>query len=105
MVFREILEGGGDSLPVYEDITVVLDDIRLFPLYIEKIYRAAMTYDDETLDHLRFALLRVQIHSDIHRNEDIEQAQKLKYVAQVLEKIIFGSLMMEHDDIFGSHAE
>ncbi|MCE5298011.1 MAG: hypothetical protein LLF84_03575 [Methanoregulaceae archaeon] len=105
MNFREMLERGGSSLPIYEDIAVVLDDIELFPLYIEKIYRTAMTLDDETLDHLRFALLRVQIHSDIHRNEDMEQAQKIKYVAQVLEKIIFGSLMMEHEDIFGSHAE
>ncbi len=99
MNFRDILEGGGTSLPVYEDITVVLDDIELFPLYIEKIYRTAMAFDDDTLDHLRFALLRVQIHSDIHRNEDMEQAQKIKYVAQVLEKIIFGSLMMEHEEL------
>ena len=105
MNFREMLEGGGASLPVYDDIAMVLDDIELFPRSIEKIYRAAMGLDDETLDHLRFALLRVQIYSDIHRNEDMEQAQKIKYVAQVLEKIIFGSLMMEHDDIFGSHSD
>jgi hypothetical protein len=99
MNFREMLEGEGTSLPVYEDIAVVLDDIELFPLNIEKIYRTAMAFDDDTLDHLRFALLRVQIHSDIHRNEDMEQAQKIKYVAQVLEKIIFGSLMMEHEEL------
>jgi len=99
MNFREMLEGGGSSLTVYDDIAIVLDDIERFPLYIEKIYRTAMTFDDETLDHLRFALLRVQIHSDIHRNEDMEQAQKTKYVAQVLEKIIFGSLMMEHEEL------
>jgi hypothetical protein len=99
MKFRAILEGGGTSLPVYEDIAMVLEDIKLFPVYIEKIYRTAMTFDDETLDHFRFALLRVQIHSDIHRNEDMEQAQKIKYVAQVLEKIIFGSLMMEHEEL------
>jgi hypothetical protein len=78
---------------------MVLEDIERFPLSIEKIYRAAMGFDDETLDHLRFALLRVQIYSDIHRNEDIEQAQKVKYVAQVLEKIIFGSLLMEHEEL------
>lgn len=99
MDFREMLEGGGSPLPVYDDIAVVLDQIELFPFYIEKIYRSAMTYDDETLDRLRFALLRIQIHSDIHRNEDMEQAQKTKYVAQVLEKIIFGSLMMEHEEL------
>ncbi|HMZ32191.1 MAG TPA: hypothetical protein PLM60_10380 [Methanoregulaceae archaeon] len=99
MNFREMLEGGGTSLPVYDDIAMVLDDIELFPRSIEKIYRSAMGFDDETLDHLRFALLRVQIYSDIHRNEDMEQAQKIKYVAQVLEKIIFGSLMMEHEEL------
>jgi len=99
MNFREMLEGGGASLPVYDDIAMVLDDIELFPRSIEKIYRSAMGFDDETLDHLRFALLRVQIYSDIHRNEDMEQAQKIKYVAQVLEKIIFGSLMMEHEEL------
>jgi hypothetical protein len=59
----------------------------------------AMGFDDESLDHLRFALLRVQIYSDIHRNDDMEQAQKIKYVAQVLEKVIFGSLMMEHEEL------
>ena len=99
MNFREMLEGGGTSLPVYDDIAMVLDDIELFPRSIEKIYRSAMGFDDETLDHLRFALLRVQIYSDIHRNEDMEQAQKIKYVAKVLEKIIFGSLMMEHEEL------
>jgi hypothetical protein len=84
MNFREMLEGGGISLAVYDDIALVLEDIERFPLFIEKIYRAAMGFDDETLDHLRFTLLRVQIYSDIHRNEDMEQAQKIKYVAQVL---------------------
>ncbi|MDD1711441.1 MAG: hypothetical protein LUQ37_11120 [Methanoregulaceae archaeon] len=99
MNFQEMLEGGGISLPVYEDIARVLEDIELFPLSIEKIYRMAMGFDDESLDHLRFALLRVQIYSDIHRNDDMEQAQKIKYVAQVLEKVIFGSLMMEHEEL------
>jgi hypothetical protein len=99
MIYREVLEGGGTSLQVYDDIAAVLEDVRLFPLMIEKIYRTAMTFDDDTLDHLRFALLRVQIYSDIHRNEDMERAQKIKYVAQVLEKIVFGSLMMEHEEL------
>jgi hypothetical protein len=33
--------------------------------------------------------------ADIHRNEDIEKAMHVKYVAQVLERVIFGSLVME----------
>lgn len=102
MKYREVLQGGGNPPDVYDDIVVVLSDIRLFPDAVEKIYRKAMTYSEEDLDSLRFALLRLQIHADIHRNEDMEQAQKIKYVAQVLEKIIYGSLLMEHEDNFGS---
>ena len=29
----------------------------------------------------------------------MEQAQKIKYISQVLEKIIFGSLLMEHEEL------
>jgi hypothetical protein len=99
MNYREVLEGGDKSLDIYDDIVVVLSDIRIFPGVVEKIYRKAMAYSEEDLDRLRFALLRVQIHADIHRTEDMELAQKIKYIAQVLEKIIFGSLLMEHEEL------
>jgi hypothetical protein len=99
MNYREVLEGGDKSLDIYDDIVVVLSDIRIFPGVVEKIYRKAIAYSEEDLDRLRFALLRVQIHADIHRTEDMELAQKIKYIAQVLEKIIFGSLLMEHEEL------
>ena len=54
-----------------------------------------MKLDDETLDQFRFALLRLQIYADIHRNEDLEKAMHIRYVSQVLEKVIFGTLVME----------
>ncbi|MDD1706605.1 MAG: hypothetical protein LUO81_00200 [Methanoregulaceae archaeon] len=105
MNYREVLESEDRPLDIYDDIEDVLSNIQLFPGSVERIYRKAMTYPEEDLDHLRFALLRIQIHADIHRNEDMEQAQKVKYVAQVLEKIIFGSLLMEHEDNFGAMHE
>ena len=39
------------------------------------------------------------LYADIHRNEDLEKAMHIKYVAQVLEKVIFGSLVMEPEDV------
>jgi hypothetical protein len=95
MNYREVLTGKEKPFDIYDDIILALSDIRQFPDLVEPIYRKAMLMDEEGLDRLRFALVRVQIFSDIHRNEDMEQAQKLKYVSQVLEKVIFGSLILE----------
>ena len=58
-----------------------------------------MKLDDETLDRFRFALLRLQLYADIHRNEDLEKAMQIKFVAQVLEKVIFGTLVMEQEEL------
>ncbi|NYT07608.1 MAG: hypothetical protein GKC05_05060 [Methanomicrobiales archaeon] len=98
MKFRDVLEGGREPLDIYDDILAVLADIQRFPGSLEIIYRKAMTFSEEDLDRLRFALLRLQVYSDINRTMDMEQAQKIKYVSQVLEKIIFGSLLMEHEE-------
>ncbi|MDD1720042.1 MAG: hypothetical protein LUQ25_08285 [Methanoregulaceae archaeon] len=99
MDYLAILAGKEKPLPIFEEIAGVLDNIGTFPDHLEPVYRQAMGYDEERLDRLRFALLRLQIYADIHRNEDMEQAQAIKYVAQVLEKIIFGSLLMEHEEL------
>ncbi len=99
MDYLRILTGREKPLPVYEAIVAGLENIQCFPDLVEPVYREAVGYDDDTLDHLRFALVRLQIHADIHRNEDLEKAMQEKYVAQVLEKIIFGSLMMEREEL------
>jgi len=96
---REVLTGKEKPFEIYDDISAALSDIHQFPDLVEPIYRKAMLMDEEGLDRLRFALVRVQIYSDIHRNEDMEQAQKLKYVSQALEKVIFGSLILEGEVI------
>lgn len=98
MDLKELLAGKGEGLRIYENIALSLENVELFPYLIERIYREALALDDDALDRLRFALLRVQIYADIHRNEDMEQAQRLKYVAQVLEKVIFGNLMLEKEE-------
>jgi hypothetical protein len=93
--YARILTGREKPLPVYKDVVAALESPLAFPDLLEPIYREAMILDDETLDRFRFSLLRLQLYADIHRNEDLEKAMHIKYVAQVLEKVIFGSLIME----------
>ena len=95
MDYARILTGREPPLPVYRDIVIALENPLTFPDLVEPIYREAMKLDDDTLDHFRFSLMRLQLWADIHRNEDLEKAMHIKYVAQVLEKVIFGALIME----------
>ena len=98
MDYMEILRGNGEPLSVYHSIVRCLENIDLLPFFIEPIYNEALSLTGDEPDQLHFALVRVQVYADIHRNEDIEQAQKIKYAAQVLEKIIFGNLMLGMED-------
>jgi len=98
MDFARVLAGKEKPLPIYKGVVVCLENPQAFPDLLEPIYREAMNLDDDSLDRFRFALLRLQIHADIHRNEDLEQAMQIKYVAQVLEKLVFGTLVMEREE-------
>jgi hypothetical protein len=95
MDYQRILTGKETPLPIYKTIAAALENPLAFPDLLEPIYREAMTLDDETLDRFRFSLMRLQLYADVHRNEDLEQAMHLKYVAQVIEKVVYGSLIME----------
>lgn len=99
MDYARVLAGKDKPLPIYKGVIASLENPQAFPDCIEPIYREAMLLDDDSLDRFRFALLRLQIYADIHRNEDLEKATHLKYVAQVLEKVIYGTLLMEREDI------
>jgi hypothetical protein len=99
MDYLRILSGKETQLPVYTGVIACLENPLAFPDLLEPVYREAMKLDDDTLDKFRFSLLRLQIYADIHRNEDLERAMHIKYVSQVLEKVIFGSLVMEQEDL------
>ena len=98
MDFMRILTGKEKPIPIYAGVVVCLEKPLAFPDMIEPIYREAMNLDDETLDRFRFSLLRLQLYADVHRNEDLEKAMHIKYVAQVLEKVVFGTLVMEQEE-------
>jgi len=95
MDFQRVLTGKEKPLPIYKGVVACLENPQVFPDLFEPIYREAMGLDDDTLDRFRFSLMRLQLYADIHRNEDLEKAMYIKFVAQVLEKVIFGSLIME----------
>jgi hypothetical protein len=101
MDYLQVLSGREPPLAIYDGIIVCLENPLAFPDLLEPIYRQAMSLDDDTLDRFRFALLRLQLYADIHRNEDLEKAMHIKYVAQVLEKVIYGTLVMEREDLDG----
>ncbi|WP_243668477.1 hypothetical protein [Methanoculleus chikugoensis] len=53
---------------------------------------------DDDLDRLRFGLVRLQVYADIHRYEDMEAAQRMKYVAATIERVLFGRLLLEGEE-------
>ncbi len=97
MDFGKILAGKEAPLPVYRDVIRCLENIETFPYLLEPIYREAQGFDEDTLDRFRFALVRLQVYTDIHHYEDMENTQKVRYVGQVLEKVIFGDLLLERE--------
>lgn len=68
-----------------------IDDPYCLPFIIEEL--DGLEIADEKM--FRFALLRVQIDSELRMNEDIQMHQRRRYVAQVIEKMIFGELLIE----------
>ncbi len=101
MNYAEILAGREDPLPVCARIVQALESFGEFPFLLESIYREASELDDDDLDRLRFGLVRLQVYADIHRYENMEAAQQMKYVASVLERILFGRLLLEGEEAGG----
>jgi hypothetical protein len=98
MDFLRVLTGKEKPLPIYQLLISPLENPRVFPDMIEPIYREAMNMDEDSLDRFRFALLRLQIYADVHRNEDLEVSMHIRYVAQVLERLVYGSAAMEPEE-------
>lgn len=82
---------GKPLTPEYRLLAEAIEHPLQLPFLLEQIYRTEIP--DE--DNYRLALLRIQINADLHMNEDIPRYQQQKYVAQVIERIIYGNLMLE----------
>ncbi|WP_235280586.1 hypothetical protein [Methanosarcina mazei] len=71
-------------------LSEVIEDPRKLPYLLETFYTAQIK--NEKAFH--FALLRVQVDADIRMHEDIQKNQQRKYVAETLEKLLYGELML-----------
>ncbi len=97
MDYLRILCGKEEHLPLYDDIVRCLEDITQFPDLIEPVYREALTLSEPLLEKLRFGLLRLQLYSEIYRNEDMEASQRMRFVSEMIERAIFGGLFIERE--------
>lgn len=82
-----------DTGKIHENVLViaqVVDDPDKLPYLLERI--KSMEIDD--MERFRFVLLRVQTDSMLHMNEDIEMYQKRLYVSQVIEKLVYGEMLL-----------
>ena len=70
-------------------IIQAIDDPNELPFLIEEINSLKIT------DELRLALVRVQVQSELNMHEDLNKHQKRLYVAQTIEKMLWGELMID----------
>ncbi len=72
-------------------IAEAVDGPDKLPYLLETI--KSLEIDD--VEKFRYVLLRVQIDSELHMNEDIQKYHKRLYVSQVIEKLLYGELFFE----------
>jgi len=72
-------------------IAEAVDNPDSLPYLIESI----MSLEIDDMEKFRYVLVRVQIDSELHMNEDIQRNHKRVFVAQVIEKLLYGGLLLE----------
>ena len=72
-------------------IAEAVDGPDKLPYLVETI----RSFEIEDMEKFRFVLLRVQVDSELHMNEDLQRYQKRLYISQVIEKLLYGELFFE----------
>ncbi|MDM7935525.1 MAG: hypothetical protein QUS08_09085 [Methanothrix sp.] len=62
------------------------------PWIIKEI--CALSLDEEELKEMRLSLIRVQVDAELRMNQDIQRYQQRRYVAQVIEILLFNELLL-----------
>ena len=88
----EVIAGKRGSKDVDKKLLPILEAIdnpNELPFLIRDINSLKPTED------LRLALVRVQVQSELKMHEDLNMHQKRLYVAQTIEKLLWGELLLE----------
>ena len=101
MEYSQILAGEAGPLPAFSKVVEALENYEGLPFLLEPIFREVSELEDDDLDRFRFGLVRLQVYADIHRYEDMEAAQRMKYVSTILERMLFGKLLLEGEEAGG----
>ncbi len=87
---------GGEPLGENEESILLLARVLKDPLRLPWLLKefCQLKLGDEVRDDFRLALIRVQIESEMRMHEDIQRFQQRRYVAQVIEILIFQDLLL-----------
>lgn len=88
-------EPANDKVPNYIlMLAKVLETPMKLPRMLKSFCELRSSLGDEEQEDLRMALLRVQIDSELRMNQDIQRYQQRRYVAQVIEILLFKELFL-----------
>jgi hypothetical protein len=66
------------------------------PWFLKDI--CAICLDEQDQRELRLSLIRIQVDAELRMNQDIQRYQQRRYVAQVIEILLFNELMLAPRD-------
>ncbi|HOT08022.1 MAG: hypothetical protein A4E45_01785 [Methanosaeta sp. PtaB.Bin039] len=91
-----LLAGGEDTLPGESLLLLarVLKNPMRLPLLLKQICGLRSSLQAQEREEFRLGLIRIQIEADLHMHEDIQRFQQRRYVAQVIEMLIFQDLLL-----------
>ena len=73
------------------NIAQVMDDPSQLPVMIKQIYHIPREGNEE----VRLVLVRAQIDAALRMNENLQKYMTQRYVAETIEKLIFGELLLD----------
>jgi hypothetical protein len=74
----------------------ILKNPMRLPWFLKEICSLCMEEQDQR--EMRLGLIRIQVDAELRMNQDIQRFQQRRYVAQVIEVLLFNDLMLAPRD-------